>query len=223
MLFRSLSAYLLLLAGCATPNYALKPEPLGSQSSSPYGDFELVKSTGNSANVWVIADVDDFLKSSFLFVILEVTNMSSSTIELAWDSFDVLCYSHNGEQRLVPMEPEALIAKLSKERASGQASRNWGTFFQTLASAHHDPGANVDVSKVSRSASAGVTANQLQSQSESHMIRKLDSHLIRRAQVLPHTKAWGYVFFPFSKSDSYKFRVKIGEDAHEFLYRLRSY
>jgi hypothetical protein len=218
-----LSACLLLLAGCATPNYALKPEPLGSQSSSPFGDSELVRSTGHSANVAVVADVDDLLKSRYLVVILEVTNTSSSTLALAWSSFKFLCCSPNGENQLLPLEPEALIAKLSKERASGQVGRGWGTFFQALAAAHHDPGANVDVSKVSGSINGGVTASQFQSQNESRVLRKLDSRLIRVAQVPPGTKTWGYVFFPFSKSESYKLRVKVGEDAHEFLYRLRSY
>jgi hypothetical protein len=68
-----------------------------------------------------------------------------------------------------------------------------------------------------------MAANQLQSQNESQTIRQVDRFLIRKSQVPPGATGGGIVFFPFSKSDSYKLRASIGEDTHEFLYRLRSY
>ena len=133
----SLSAGLVLLAGCATPNYALKPEPVGSQSFSPFRGGEVVQSTGNSAIVAVFADVSDVLKSRYVVVTLAISNSCSSTLDLTWSCLDLLCCSPKGEQRLAPLEPEALIAKLSKERASRQASRGWGTLFLALASSRH--------------------------------------------------------------------------------------
>lgn len=41
--------------------------------------------------------------------------------------------------------------------------------------------------------------------------------------VPPGTKGLGLVFFPFSQAESYKVRVRIGEETHEFLFRLRRY
>ena len=233
-----LSVGLVLLAGCATPNYALKPEPLGSQSSSPLAGSELVKSAGNSASVAVVADVCDLLKSRYLIVILAVTNTSSSTLELAQSSLDLWSCSPKGEQRLVPLEPEALVTKLSKERASRQASRAWGTLFLALASSSRggtysgvaSDGTSytgsysyTDNAEMAKTLNAGMAANQLQSQNESQTIRQVDTFLIRKSQVPPGTGGRGVVFFPFYKSESYKLRVKTGEDTHEFFYRLRSY
>jgi len=233
-----LSAGLVLLAGCASPNYALKPELLGSQSSFPFGGSEVVKSTGNSAGVAVVADECDFLKSRYLVVILSVTNTSSSTLDIAQSSLDFRCCSPKGEQRLVPFEPEALVAKMSKERASREASRGWGTLFLALASSSHggtysgmaSDGTSytrsysyTDYGQMANTLNAGTAANRLQSQNESQTIRLVDTFLIRKSQVPPGTKGGGIVFFPFCKSESYKLRAKIGEDTHEFLYRLRSY
>jgi len=124
---------------------------------------------------------------------------------------------------MAPVEPDALIAEFSKERRSGESARGWATLFQALAAAHHDPGANVDFGKVSQTVSSGTGANQLQTQDESRKIRTLDRLLIRRGKVPAGAKVWGLVFFRFSQADSYKVRVRIGKEAHEFLFRLRTY
>jgi len=214
---------LLSLAGCATPNYGLKPAPVPFQSSSTMGDIEYINETGRSANLSVAADVDDFLKSKYLIVVLIVSNTSGSALDLGYDSVELQCGGLDAERPVASLEPESLVAKFSAQRRSGESSRGWGTFFQALASAHHDPGANADYGKVSQSINTGATASRLRSQEESQMIRGLDRLLIRRCQVLSGTKKGGVVFFPFSKSELYKVRVRIAEETHEFQFRLRTY
>jgi hypothetical protein len=225
-ILRLVFALLLSVAGCSTPNYGLKPAPVSIQSSSTIGDVEYINATGSSADLSVAADVDGFLKSKYIVVVLVLSNTSSSTLDVGYNSLDVQCCDLNSERPLAPIEPDALILEFSKERRSGESGRGWGTFFQALASAHHNPGAkgsNVDYGKVSQTASSGAAANRLQTQEESRNIRALDRLLIRRAKVPPGAKGLGLVFFPFSQANSYKVHVRVGEETHEFLFRLRSY
>jgi hypothetical protein len=219
---RMLFILLLSLTGCATPNYGLKPAPVSLQSSSTMGDIDYINENGRSANLSVAADVTDFLKSRYLIVILIVSNTSGNTLDLGYDSVGIQGGGSNTKP-LLPLEPEALVSKFSAERSSGEAKRGWGTFLAALASAHHDPAANVDTGKVSQSITTGAASNRLQSQEESQMIRGLDRLLLRRFQIRPGIRAGGIVFFPFSKSESYKVCVRIGEETHEFLFHLRSY
>jgi hypothetical protein len=216
-------ALILSLAGCSTPNYGLKPAPASIQSSFTLGDVEYINATGSAANLSVAADVDGFLKSKYIVVVLVLSNSSNSTLDIGYNSFDMQCCDVNSERPLAPIEPDALISEFSKERRSGESARGWGTFFQALASAHHDPGANVDYDKVSQTVSSGTAVNRLQTQEESRKIRTLDRLLIRRAKVPPGAKGLGLVFFPFSQAESYKVRIRAGEETHEFLFRLRSY
>jgi hypothetical protein len=135
----------------------------------------------------------------------------------------MLCSSRNAESRLAPLEPEALVARFSKERTSLDTSRGWGTFFLALAAAHHDPGYNTDASKVYRTVENRTAATRSQSHEASEMIRDMDRALIRRWVVTPGLRASGLVLFPFSKADSYKFRARIAGEPHEFLFQLRTY
>jgi hypothetical protein len=222
-ILRLVSGLLLTFAGCSTANYGLKPAPASVQSSYTIGDTEYINATASLANLSVAAEVDDFLKSKYIIVVLLISNTSSTTLDISYNSFDAQYCNLNSERKMSPIEPDALIAELSKERRSGESGRGWATFFSALAAAHHDPGANVDYSKVSQTISSGTAANQLQTQDESRKIRTLDRFLIRRGHVPPGGKGAGIVFFPFSQADSYKVRFRIGEEAHEFLFRLRSY
>ena len=86
-----------------------------------------------------------------------------------------------------------------------------------------DPGANVDTGKVSQAISSGNAINRLQSQEEARRIGAIDRLLIRKAKAQPGRSGVGLVFFPFSRAESYKVKVRIGEDVQEFLFRLRSY
>lgn len=212
-----------ILCGCSTQNYGLTPAPASVQSTSMIGGVEYVNQTGSLANLSVAADVDGFLKSKYIIVVLVLSNTSSSTFDVGYDSFDVQCSNRGSERLLAPIEPDALISEFSKERRSEESARGWGTFFQALASAHHDPGANVDYDKVSQTVSSGTAANRMQTQEDSRKIRIFDRLLIRRAKVQPGAKGLGIVFFPFSEADNYKVRVRIGEETHEFLFHLRSY
>jgi hypothetical protein len=222
-ILRLVSALLLICAGCSTPNFGLKPAPTSIQTTSTFGDTEYINATASLANVSVAAEVDDFLKSKYIVVVLLIFNTSSTALDISNNSFDLQCSNLNAERGMSPLEPDALIAEFSKERRSGESGRGWATFFQALAAAHHDPGANVDYGKVSQTVSSGTAANQSQTQDESRKIRTLDRLLIRRGKVPPGAKVWGLVFFPFSQAESYKVRVRIGEEAHEFLFRLRTY
>ncbi len=222
-ILRLVVALFLSVAGCSTPKYGLKPAPVSIQSSCTIGDIEYINSTGRLANLSVAADVDTFLKSKYIVVVLVLSNSANITLDIGYNSFDVECCGLNSERPLAPIEPDALISEFSKERRSGESARGWGTFFQALASAHHDPGASIDYDKVSQTVSSGTTANRLQTQEESRRIRILDRLLIRRAKVPPGAKGLGLVFFPFSQAASYKVRVRVGEETHEFLFRLGTY
>jgi len=105
--------------------------------------------------------VDRFLKSDYIIVVLVVSNTSGSTLDIGYDSFEVRCGKAGSEQILAPIEPDTLVSEFSKERRSEESAGGWGTFFQALASAHHDPGANVDYGKVSQTISSGTAAEYL--------------------------------------------------------------
>ncbi len=90
------------------------------------GGLDFVKATGNLAEILVAANVFDFLKSRYFLAALVVSNTSSATFEIPYSSLDMLCRSRNAESRLAPFEPEALVARFSKERSSLDASRGWG-------------------------------------------------------------------------------------------------
>ncbi len=213
----------LILCGCSTPNFGLSPEPASIQTTSTMGDVEYINATGNLTDLSVAADVDGFLKSKYIIVVFVVSNTSSSTLDVGYDSFEVRCGKTGSERILSPIEPDALVSEFSKERRSDESARGWGTFFQALAAAHHDPGANVDYGKVSQTVSSEAAANRAQTQEVSRKIRILDRLLIRRTKLQPDAKGLGIVFFPFSQGESYKVRVRIGEEAQEFHFRLRSY
>jgi hypothetical protein len=72
-------ALFLSLAACSTPNYGLKPAPASIQSSFTDGDVEYINATGSVANLSVAADVDGFLKSKYIVVVLVLSNTSNST------------------------------------------------------------------------------------------------------------------------------------------------
>jgi hypothetical protein len=213
----------LVLCGCSTLNYGLRPAPASIQSSSTIGDTEYINASASLAHLSVAAEVDDFFKSKYIVVVLLISNTSSTTLDVGYNSFDVRYCNVNSERGMSPIEPDALIAKFSKERRSGESGRGWATFFQALAAAHHDPGENIDYGKVSQTVSSGTAANQSQTQDETRMIRTLDMFLIRRGKVPPGGKGVALVFFPFSQAESYKIRIRIGKEAHEFLFRLRTY
>ena len=55
------------------------------------------------------------------------------------------------------------------------------------------------------------------------MIRELDRVLLRKDSFQPGWFSFGYVLFPFVKSDSYKLRAAVAGEMHEFAFQLRSY
>src|SRR5207244_3081749 len=107
------TAVLLCLAGCASPKYALKPVPVAPIQSLPVGGIDVLSTTGRLASISVAADVCDFLKSRYLVVVLAISNTSSAALEVPYNSLEILCCSRKVEALSGPLEPGALVARLS--------------------------------------------------------------------------------------------------------------
>jgi hypothetical protein len=214
---------LLCLAGCSTPRYGLRPVPTEAFQCVAVGGADFLEATGHPATFWVAADVFDFLDSKYLMTAVIVSNASTAPFEISYDSLKMVGFPGGARQTLAPLEPEALVQRMAKERASHNSSRNWGTFLLALAAARHDPGASADIGKVDRTVESHNAVTRLQSQQASDVVRYLDRFMLRRRSVEPMSTGGGYVLFPFVKSDSYNLHVKVGGESRKFSFTLRSY
>lgn len=229
----------LLLTGCASPHYGLRPNPTPSQTCElSRNKGAIVTSPGQSTTIKAIAEVSDLLATTYILGFIDVTNCSTNTVDLSYDSFEILVSTPKGERPIKPVEPEALVKTLSKKRASRESGRAWGTIFAAMASGHQSGTYNgvtsdgtyytgtyssTDTGEQMRVMSAGMAANKLQTDQESELLRSVDTALIRPGKLEPSNRLVGLLVFPFTKSKTYRMRAHCGADTHEFTYQLREY
>jgi len=214
---------LVSLTGCSTPHYALRPAPSVTSHIERIERMDFIKVSGHSADVMASMDVFNILDKRYLLAFINVSNISNAKIEISYDSLDIACRPSSAGKKLAPFEPETLITRLAKERASQESSRNWGTVFLALSAAHHDSGSSTDITKVDRTVENRNADTQSQSSQASKALRFLDESLLRRDKVETATETGGCVLFPFVKADFYKLHVRIGGETFEFDFQLRSY
>jgi len=229
----------LLLAGCASHHYGLRPIQGPSQVYQICeGQAEIITSPGRSTTIRAFADVREILSSTYILAFAHVTNCSVNTIDVSPSFFELLARSPKGERRAPPIESEALVKKLSKQRASRQTGRALGTLFAAMASGHQSGTytgvasdgtpysgtySTTDTGEQLRVLGTGMAANKIQSDQESQLVRDIDRYLLRPTQLAPTQTIAGLLLFPFRESQSYKLRATCGGDTHEFIYQLRDY
>ncbi len=193
------------------------PLPAIPQISYTLDGHQVIKSKGPTEDLTASLEICDVLKSKYIVVALVISNTSPSSLGLSYNALQLLTADSTADP-VHALNPDALLDKLTHERASRKSHRTSGTIFVTPPSAHtgSEPHAG------SGTAPVRTPVRRTQAEEDLEIIQAIDQTLLRTCEVAPARQTAGMVFFPFTRQSSYTVRVQVHDQSTDFVFRLRS-